>query len=189
MAQFSGKQTRHKNGCPRSRRVALVSESYSKHDEDAPGPSQLGTGEVADCRRARRVRTLFVLRPFGATESHALITKHRHKAPVFPRSPVPLADHSVEKAQTLYRPKTTHREAEHENNPPHRTVSNPRNISPKQRKDPKIALFKTRLYPSIPVKPHFSIDSKPLIKIKLYSPENPPKFISVSQYSSIPVRQ
>jgi hypothetical protein len=92
----------------------------------------------------------------------------------------------VEKAQTEYRPKTTHREPEHERNPPHRTVSNPENISPKLRKDPKIALFKTRLYPSIPVKPHFSIDSKPLTKIKLYSPQIRSKFISVSQYAPQP---
>jgi len=35
------------------------------------------------------VKSKFLLRPFGMTESHALITKHRHKASVFPRLLVP----------------------------------------------------------------------------------------------------
>ena len=44
--------------------------------------------------------------------------------------------------------------------------------------------MKTRIYFSIPVKPHFKIDSKQLIKIKLYSPQIRSKFISVSQYAN-----
>jgi len=39
--------------------------------------------------------------------------------------PPPLAEYSGEKAQTLYRPNSTHQEAEYDKNPQHRTESNP----------------------------------------------------------------
>ena len=90
------------------------------------------------------------------------------------------------KAQTRYRANTIHQEAEHEKNPQHRTASNHGSKPRKHPSDRKIALFKIRIYFSIPVKPHFSIDSKQLIKIQFYSPKNDSFSILVFQYSSTP---
>jgi hypothetical protein len=50
--------------------------------------------------------------------------------------------------------------------------------------DRKKTTLKTALYFSIPVKLLFKIDSKQLIKIQFYSPQNDLKSISVIQYSS-----
>ena len=102
-------------------------------------------------------------------------------------APIPdFADHSLNKAQTLYRPNTIHRKAEHEKNSQHRTASNHGSKPRKHPSDRKIALFKIRIYFSIPVKPPFSIDSKQLIKIQFYSPQNYSFSFLVFQYSSTP---
>jgi hypothetical protein len=104
--------------------------------------------------------------------SHTRITPERRSVDQFysliPPGLPRFAEYSCKKAHTPYRPNSTHREAEHDKNPQHR--------------------MKTALYFSNPVKPHFAIDSKQLIKIQFYSPQNYNFCIQVKQYSSIPDR-